>query len=341
MHVAHPGPQLLRDFGLGVLGDADSLAIEQHLGDCPLCREAFGRIAPDALASLPRSASVEPGAATKDSSLEQTNAPGRDTPRSEDIPAELAAHPRYRILEILGRGGMGAVFKAEHRLMQRTVALKVIRADLVDRPGTIERFQREVKAAAQLNHPNIVAALDAEQAAGVHFLVMEYVEGTSLADVVKQAGPFSVQQACIFARQTSLGLQHAFEHGMIHRDIKPHNLLRTPSGWIKILDFGLARFVRESGALSTEPGGLTQSGSIMGTPDYMAPEQADDPHTADIRADLYSLGCTMYFLLAGHPPFPKGTVVEKLAAHHRDTPRPLHEIRRDVPPEMSALVARL
>jgi WD40 repeat protein/tRNA A-37 threonylcarbamoyl transferase component Bud32 len=339
--VAHPGPELLRDFGLGLLGDADSSAIEQHLGGCAACQGALDLLTPDALVSLLRRSSVRPAAATKHPGPEETSTPGLECPAVEEIPAELAAHPRYRVLGVLGRGGMGAVFKAEHRLMQRTVALKVIRADLVDRPGTVERFRREVQAAAQLNHSNIVAAHDAEQAGGVHFLVMEYVEGTSLADLVKQAGPLSVQQACICARQTALGLQHAFERGMIHRDIKPHNLLRTPSGWIKILDFGLARFVRESGALSTEAGGLTQSGSIMSTPDYMAPEQADDPHNADIRADLYSLGCTLYYLLAGHPPFPKGTVVEKLAAHHRDTPRPLHQLRRDVPPELSALVARL
>jgi WD40 repeat protein/tRNA A-37 threonylcarbamoyl transferase component Bud32 len=341
VRVAHVGPELLRDFGLGLLNDAESATIEQHLDACMSCQALVDLLPPDGLVSLLRRSSVRGVVPTSRGGPDDTSILGPAAPAGEAVPVELANHSRYRIVDVLGRGGMGAVFKAEHRLMRRLVALKVIRADLVDRPGTVERFRREVEAAAKLTHPNIVTAHDAEQAGGVHFLVMEYVEGTNLADMVEQRGPMSVQQACICARQTALGLQHALERGMVHRDIKPHNLLLTPSGWVKVLDFGLARFVRESAAGEGEAAGLTQSGTLMGTPDFMAPEQADDPHTADIRADLYSLGCTLYFLLAGHPPFPKGTLVEKMAAHRRDTPRPLTELRRDVPLELAAVVARL
>ena len=161
-------------------------------------------------------------------------------------PKELADHPRYRVLGLLGAGGMGAVYKAEHRLMERPVALKVIRRGLTDDPAAAERFRREVKAAARLSHPHIVRAYDAEQAGDLHFLVMEFVEGTDLARLVAGQGPLPVARACEYARQAALGLQHAFEHGMVHRDIKPQNLMLTPDGQVKVLDFGLARFVSES-----------------------------------------------------------------------------------------------
>src|SRR5262249_41980004 len=240
-------------------------------------------------------------------------------------PPELAEHPRYRVRELLGVGGMGAVYRAEHLLMERPVALKVINRSLTDRPALVERFRREAPAAARLAHPNSVAAFDAEQAGDTHFLVMEYVEGQSLARVLAERGPLPVTEACAYVRQAALGLQHAHEQGMVHRDIKPHNLMRTPGGQVKILDFGLARFASEAappGALLAGPpageappaASLTQTGTMMGTPEYIAPEQARDAHAADIRADLYSLGCTLYDLLTGQAPFPEGTAVEKVRA---------------------------
>src|SRR5262249_39480336 len=244
------------------------------------------------------------------------------------VPPELANHPRYRILEVLGAGGMGMVYKALHRLMERPVALKVIRRELIGDPAAVERFRREACGAASLAHANIVPAHDAEKAGDVHFLVMEYVEGTSLARLVAARGPLPVIQASDYARQACLGLQHAFERGMVHRDIKPQNLMLTPQGRIKILDFGLARFAREvapggearppprpSGP-SPDPTALTQTGTVMGTPDYIAPEQVRDPHAADIRADIYSLGCTLYFLLSGRVPFPGPSALDKLMAHN-------------------------
>ena len=304
-----------------------------------------------------------------------------DVPVPCGIPAWLAGHPRYDVEGPLGAGGMGDVFKARHRLMRRVVALKVIRANLMDRAAAVERFQREVRAAAQLSHPNIVTAFDADQAGGNHFLVMEFIEGRRLDRVVAEQGPLPVALACDFVRQAALGLQHAYEHGMTHRDIKPQNLMLTAAGQVKILDFGLAGFLRASkpagagGAPATalpsteatlagpssatpaerppertaeedavtrladesdeEP--LTGIGHVMGSPDYVAPEQIRDAHAADIRADIYSLGCTLYHLLAGRPPF-AGTAADKLRAHERKQPRPLSELRRDVPAGLAAVL---
>jgi len=222
--------------------------------------------------------------------------------------------------------------------MDRPVVLKLIRSDLLGSAATVERFRREVKAAARLaSHPNIVAAYDAEQAGETHMLVMEFIEGTDLAKLVKRRGPLAHGEACEYARQVALGLQHAFEDGMVHRDIKPQNLMRTTRGQVKILDFGLARFASEV----VSQGGLTTEGMVLGSADYIAPEQIGDPHAADVRADTYSLGCTLYFLLAGRPPFPDGNLIQKLLAHSEKTPRPLAEVRADVPPKLARVVERM
>jgi tRNA A-37 threonylcarbamoyl transferase component Bud32 len=215
-------------------------------------------------------------------------------------PAELADHPRYRLLRLLGAGGMGTVWLAEHKMMRRQVALKVIRPEFLARADAAERFQREVQVAAHLHHPHIVAAHDAEQAGATHFLVMEYVAGESLAERLKRNGPLPVAEACRLARDVALGLQHAHKHGLVHRDIKPHNLMLAAEGVVKILDFGLAAFV--SG--SVPAAGLTGVNMVVGTPDYIAPEQAEDARAADIRSDIYSLGCTLYEMLTGRVPFP-------------------------------------
>ncbi len=247
----------------------------------------------------------------------------------------------YVVLERLGEGGMGTVFKARHQKLGRVVAVKLIRKERLAHPDAIRRFYREVQAAAQLEHPNIVRAYDAGEAGGAHFFVMEHVEGTDLARHVKRHGPPSVERACDYARQAALGLQHAFERGMVHRDVKPANLLLAAKGdVVKVLDMGLARLDRpetDAGASST----LTQEGVVMGTPDYIAPEQARDSHTADIRADLYSLGCTLYFLLTGRAPFPGGSLTEKLLKHQMDEPRPVEELRPETPPAVTAVVRKL
>jgi tRNA A-37 threonylcarbamoyl transferase component Bud32 len=233
---------------------------------------------------------------------------------------------------------MGQVFKARHRLMRRVVALKFIRKELLTDPEALQRFRREIQMAAKLSHPNVVAAFDAEQIGERCCLVMEYCEGESLASLVSQQGPLPVAQACTLIRQAALGLQHAYEHGLIHRDIKPENLLKS-GATLKILDMGLARLQTVDGTASGLT--LTQRGVIMGTPDFIAPEQAKDLALADIRSDLYSLGCTFYFLLAGRVPFLGGTLVEKLLRHQVETPPPLQQLRPDVPTAVSAIVVRM
>lgn len=254
-----------------------------------------------------------------------------------DLPPELARHPKYLILRELGRGGMGVVYQARQTVMNRQVVIKVINRSLLEQPGAVERFRREVQAAAQLSHPNIVAAYDAEQAGELHILVMEFVPGQSLAEVLEKKGPLSVANACYYVRQTAVGLQHAHDRGMVHRDIKPQNLMLTPKGRIKILDFGLAKLVSERGKSK----GLTPSDACMGTPEYISPEQAQDASSADIRADLYSLGCTLYCLLAGRPPFREETWMKTILAHIQKAPPPLPELRPDVPDRLWRVVARL
>jgi formylglycine-generating enzyme required for sulfatase activity/tRNA A-37 threonylcarbamoyl transferase component Bud32 len=243
----------------------------------------------------------------------------------------------YLLLERLGRGGMGDVFKARHLLLNRIVALKVIRKDTNDAGNNERRFLREIRATAKLAHPNIVVAHDAGCADGVHFFAMEYIEGTDLARLVHETGPLPVTRACEYIRLAALGLQHAFEHGLVHRDIKPSNLILTARGaQIKIVDMGLVRLNH-----GPDEAALTAAESVIGTPDYLAPEQATNSRTVDIRADLYSLGCTFYFLLIGQHPFPGGTAIEKVIKHLEAEPTPIRDLRPEVPAAVVAVVQRL
>jgi serine/threonine protein kinase len=246
----------------------------------------------------------------------------------------------FVLLEKLGQGGMGQVYKARNWKLGRVVALKVIRKERLDSPTAVHRFRREVRAVAALSHPNIVLAYDADQVGGTHLLVMEYVQGSDLAKLVKKVGPLPVAQACDLIRQAALGLQHAHERGLVHRDIKPHNLLLTAGGkLLKILDLGLARLDRP--AADGDSSSMTQEGAVMGTPDYIAPEQALESHTVDIRADLYSLGCTFYHLLTGRVPFPGGTFLEKITRHQVEDPTPVEQLRPEVPPAVAQVVRTL
>jgi serine/threonine protein kinase len=247
----------------------------------------------------------------------------------------------YILLERLGEGGMGQVFKAREVRLGRIVALKVLRKERINKPEIIQRFHQEIQAAARLSHPNIVHAYDAEQIGDAHVFAMEFVEGIDLSRLVKQSGPLPVAQACEYVRQAALGLQHIHEHDMVHRDIKPANLMRANSGGtIKILDMGLARLLEDE-AEEAKAKRLTRLGVVMGTIDFIAPEQALDSRRADIRSDLYSLGCTFYFLLTGRVPFPIDEPMAKLLAHSCETAVPIAQVRPEVPAQVSAIVAKL
>ena len=241
------------------------------------------------------------------------------------MPPELLSHSRYRLLEWLGAGGMGVVFKAEHRLMSRSVAIKVISKKLTTSPAAVERFEREVKAAARLSHPNIVTAHDAEGPVTCTSWSWSSSRARTSRRLVDEKGEVLVDVACDYARQAALGLQHAYEQGMVHRDIKPSNLMVTPKGVIKILDFGLAGFTGEGDE------GQPEYTGTLGTPSYMSPEQVRYSRSADIRSDIYSLGCTLYFLLAGQSPFPQGTTQQKMTAQIETVPRPLTKMRANLP----------
>jgi len=249
----------------------------------------------------------------------------------------------YRLLDRLGEGGMGQVFKAHHMRMDRVVALKLIQKDHLSQPEAVKRFFREAQAAAQLSHPNIVLAHDAGQAGEVHFLAMEYVEGVDLARLVQQSGRLAIPLACEFIRQAALGLQHAFEKGVVHRDIKPGNLLATKTGTngaalVKILDFGLARFESETGPKKTI---LTQLGKVVGTVDYISPEQAENARKADIRSDIYSLGCSLFHLLTGQLAFPGESGVERLSARLVGKPESIRALRPEVPEGLEQVLGKM
>ncbi|MFT5523216.1 MAG: serine/threonine protein kinase, partial [Pirellulaceae bacterium] len=253
----------------------------------------------------------------------------------------LIDHPKYEILELIGQGGMGAVFKARHRIMDRLVAIKIIHPRFVENRTAIERFQREAKTVASLRHPNIVTALDAEQVGETHLLVMDYVDGQPLDEAIATQGALSVEQTCEIALQISRGLEHANQHNMVHRDIKPQNVMIASDGMAKILDLGLARIVSEQ---QDGDGGLTRlTGEhvVLGSPDYIAPEQIDNAKNADIRADIYSLGGTIYAMLCGHAPFPTGSTMDKFACHKMKQPDSVEEKRTDVPQKLLVLLNRM
>jgi serine/threonine protein kinase len=348
----HPSKAQLAAFGLGRMDATNAAELERHILSCADCCAILRGVNDDTLVGILRSADTPHGLSSAsrgtgtDLAGTATETPVQVAPPG--IPPELVDHPRYRVVSQLGVGGMGVVYRAEHRLMERVVALKVIGRELLRNPDAVKRFQQEVKAAAKLSHPNIVAAHDADQAGDLHFLVMEHVDGTSLARIVEKRGPLPVLHACHYIRQAALGLQHAHEHGMVHRDIKPQNLMLTRKGQVKILDFGLARLAREQDdaqRLATPKqrsiANLTSVGTVLGTPDYIAPEQVNDARRADIRSDIYSLGCTLYYLLSGRVPFPEGNSLEKLMHHSMDQPPPLAELRPELSRELLAVVERM
>jgi serine/threonine protein kinase len=255
----------------------------------------------------------------------------------------------YLLLERIGEGGAGKVFKARHRKMDRVVALKIIREELVTDAEAMGRFYREIEVLSRLDHPNVVHAYDAGPVGATHFLAMEYVEGTDLGRLVKKGGRLPTAQACEYIRQAALGLQHAHERGLVHRDIKPHNLIMSlREGLVKVADLGLARLPRavnhEATAVLTGngTGTLTPANAVLiGTVDYLAPEQALEFHQADIRADIYSLGCTLYYLLTGQPPFSGGTLAQKVVKHLQQPPPAIDQFRSDLPSGLAAVLHKM
>lgn len=244
---------------------------------------------------------------------------------------------KYRILELLGQGAAGRVFLCEHVLMRRLFAIKVLTEQASRRKETMERFYREARASGLLDHPNMVRCIDIDQRGSMHFLVMEYVDGVNLYDYVQKNGPLPVDQAANYIAQAASGLQYAFEAGLIHRDIKPGNLLVNRAGVVKILDMGLARFYHDAnGSITRE----TDREELLGTIDYIAPEQALDSHDVDIRADIYSLGASFYYLLTGRGPF-LGSTAEKLMRHQVAKPHPIRDSRPDVPAEVEQIIFKM
>lgn len=269
----------------------------------------------------------------------KTDPAAERTLRMSAVTVPLGQLGEYRLLEKLGEGGMGTVYKALHMELDRIVAVKLIRRSQLEEDWAVARFRREIKAVGQLDHPNIVRAYDARAIGDTHFLVIEYVDGFNLNELVERCGPLAIADACETARQAALGLQCAHEHGLVHRDVKPSNLMLNRQGQVKVLDLGLARV--HTAALA---GQTTVAGQAMGTPDYMAPEQASDSHTVDIRADIYSLGCTLHKLLTGEEPFggPQyRTLLAKMTAHRDEPPPSVRQFRGEVPDGLLAVLARM
>jgi serine/threonine protein kinase/WD40 repeat protein len=342
----HPTDQSLHAHGRGQLDDSRAEYVNKHLDTCPGCRRRVAELTSDSFVGRLREAQRRPD--TSDpvvSSLAGLSmvADGSSSPApppAETLPLGLGDHPDYDIVRELGRGGMGVVYLAQNKLMGRREVLKVVGGHLVERPGARDRFLREVKSSAKLQHKNIVTAYSAMRLAEGIVLAMEYIDGDDLAKIVKSGGPLPVINACYFIYQAALGLQHAHERGMVHRDIKPANLILARDGKkaiVKVLDFGLAK-VNSEGQTDS---GLTREGQMLGTPDYIAPEQIRNAQSADIRADIYSLGCTFYYLLTGGSPFRGDHLWDVYQAHFSMEAEPLNLVRPEVPADLAAVVAKM
>ncbi len=352
-----PGSETLRKYALGEISDAISDEIELHLADCPACEATIAQwdSADDTLmrhlplAAVANANDPAPAAGWIDVLREQPPGDGPSTPQSarDDAGAGGAGEaPRlpdglanYELLGVVGRGGMGVVFLARHRQLNRRVALKVIRPEAVSSAEARRRFQREIQILGGLNHPGIVMATDAGTVGAAAFLVMELIDGADLGRVVRDGGPLSIAEACEAARQVAEALAAAHASGAVHRDVKPSNIMVDFTGRVRLLDFGLAHMTR----LMNESD-ETSVGRLLGTLDYMAPEQTDGRQSVDARADLYGLGAMLFFLLTGRPPHGSQagqSILERLRAVVHDDAPLVSSLRIDVPPELTTLVAAL
>ncbi|MDX1948349.1 MAG: protein kinase [Pirellulaceae bacterium] len=266
------------------------------------------------------------------------DAPPPTLPSSQQLGESLVGKrlEHYDLVEFVGGGGMGAVFRASDTRLGRTVAVKVLSRDHTDEE-TIRRFRNEAQSAARLDHPNIARVHYVGEASGWNFIVFEFIEGTNLRDVVDQSGPLPLADALSYTLQVAEALAHSSSRDVVHRDIKPSNVLLTAGGKVKLVDMGLARLHQ----VESSSDDLTASGVTLGTFDYISPEQARDPRSADVRSDIYSLGCTLYYLLVGRPPFSEGTALQKLLQHSQDEPPDVRQFRPDLHPKVGALINKM
>lgn len=308
-------------------------ALEEYRQRFPACADRLASLFDEARAAVERAAAVDK--ATDDPQILPT-LEGPPLPPPFGLPSWIIGE--YEVLERLGSGGMGDVYKARHRRLDKLVALKLLPAGSQRSHEAAARFQREMKAVGALDHPNVVEAHDAGEQSGVVYLAMKLIDGVDLERLVKERGPLPIAEACEMVRQAALGLHYLHQRGLVHRDVKPSNLMRTPDGMVKVLDLGLARW-----CIETEAGhGLTGAGRVMGTPDFLAPEQIDNPMDADARADLYGLGGTLFYLLTGRAPFADHkSLVSKLDAHRFQPPPDVRMLRPETPEELAARVQRL
>ncbi len=244
---------------------------------------------------------------------------------------------KYKLLRHIGSGGMSSVYLAEHVLMHRQRAIKVLPKAKVNDSSYLERFHREAQATAALDHPNIVRAYDLDNDGDTHYIVMEFIEGRDLNSVIKQEGSLPLELAANYIAQSAEGLAHAHSVNLIHRDVKPANLLVDPKGVVKILDLGLALFSDSEEASLT----VAHNENVLGTADYLAPEQAVNSHKVDHRADIYGLGCSLYFLLTGHPPFPEGSLAQRIAKHQTQMPEDIRKERPDCPRDLADICVKM
>jgi serine/threonine protein kinase len=347
-------------YGLGKLDDRRTESIESHLENCADCSSYVASISCDGFIAHFRRTRTDdsdarrPTSVTEELHRSSLSAPAAHPAPSMALPPELASLSRYQVLGELGRGGMGVVFLARNRLMDRDEALKLLEPKLVNHPGMLERLMDEIRAVARLQHPNIIATYGAFPCGKSVVLAMEYVEGHDLGQVVRLRGPLRVMSACYDIHQAAQALQHAHEQGLVHRGIRPGNLMLAQVGnrpLIKVLNFGLAKANLENNLINfhhvdamregKSGGTLSLEGRELGITDFIAPEQISDFRKADIRADIYSLGCTFHYLLTGHPPFQASSMSDLLQAHHSMDPPRLNLVRPEVPVELAALAVKM